>query len=122
MSSKRRLVVYVDVDETLIRSAGTKRMPIPSVVAHVKELAKANTELYCWSTAGAEYERSTARELGIEALFVAFLPKPNVLIDDQDIGTWKRFTVVHPLSILDTVEAYLAMLEPGVTASPPDRR
>ena len=122
MNSKRRLVVYVDVDDTLVRSAGTKRMPIPSVVAHVKELAKANTELYCWSTAGAEYARSTARELGIEALFVAFLPKPNVLIDDQDIGTWKRFTVVHPLGILDAVEAYLAMLEPGVTTSPPDRR
>ena len=66
--------------------------------------------------------RSTARELGIEALFVAFLPKPNVLIDDQDIGTWKRFTVVHPLGVLDTVEAYLTMLEPGVTTSPPDRR
>ena len=86
MSSKRRLVVYVDVDDTLVRSAGTKRMPIPSIVAHVKELAKADAELYCWSTAGAEYARSTARELGIEALFVAFLPKPNVLIDDQDIA------------------------------------
>jgi hypothetical protein len=122
MNSKRRLVVYVDVDDTLVRSAGTKRMPIPSVVAHVKELAKADAELYCWSTVGAEYARSTARELGIEALFVAFLPKPNVLIDDQDIGTWKRFTVVHPLGILDTVEAYLTMLEPGVTTSPPDRR
>ena len=120
MNSKRRLVVYVDVDDTLVRSVGTKRMPIPSVVAHVKELAKADAELYFWSTAGAEYARSTARELGIEALFVAFLPKPNVLIDDQDIGTWKRFTVVHPLGILDTVEAYLAMLEPRVTTSPPD--
>src|SRR5262249_11262339 len=115
MNAKCRLVVYVDVDDTLIRTAGTKRMPIPSVVAHVKELAKADAELYCWSTVGAEYARAAARELGIEALFVAFLPKPNVLIDDQDIGTWKRFTVVHPLGVLDTVEAYLAMLEPGVT-------
>jgi hypothetical protein len=109
-------------DDTLIRSAGTKRLPIPSVVAQVRELAKANTELYCWSTAGAEYARSTARELGIEALFVAFLPKPNVLIDDQDIGTWKRFIVVHPLGILDTVEAYLAMLDPGAATSPPGRQ
>ncbi len=122
MNSKRHLVVYVDVDDTLVRSAGTKRMPIPSIVAHVKELAKADAKLYCWSTAGAEYARSTARELGIEALFLAFLPKPNVLIDDQDIGAWKRFTVVHPLGVPDTVEAYLAMLEPGVTTSPPDRR
>ena len=65
MSSKRRLVVYVDVDDTLVRSAGTKRMPIPSVVAHVKELAKADAELYCWSTAGAEYALS---EDGIDDL------------------------------------------------------
>jgi hypothetical protein len=28
-SSQRRLVIYVDVDDTLVRSAGTKRMPIP---------------------------------------------------------------------------------------------
>ena len=108
MNSKRRLVVYVDVDDTLVRSAGTKRMPIPSVVAHVKELAKADAELYCWSTVGAEYARSTARELGIGALFVAFLPKPNVLIDDQDIGTWKRFTVVPNEAIVATLSRQLS--------------
>ena len=39
MKANVPLVVYVDVDETLIRSAGSKRIPIPNVVAHVKQLA-----------------------------------------------------------------------------------
>ena len=100
--------MYVDVDDTLVRSAGTKRMPIPRVVMHVKQLAAQDgVELYCWSTAGAEYARATAKELAIEECFAAFLPKPNVLIDDQEIGTWKRFVVIHPMSIDDrSVDEY----------------
>jgi hypothetical protein len=107
------LVVYVDVDDTLVRSAGTKRMPIPSVVAHVKQLAaQGGVELYCWSAAGAEYARATARELGIEKCFAAFLPKPNVLVDDQEIGVWKRFVVIHPLAIAEqSVEEYRKIID-----------
>ena len=112
MNIQRHLCVYVDVDDTLIRSVGTKRMPLPAVVSHVKDLARAGAELYCWSAVGAEYARATARDLGIESCFTAFLPKPNILIDDQEVRTWRRFKVVHPLSIADqTVEKYLSMLE-----------
>ena len=112
MNTKLRLCVYVDVDDTLVRSAGTKRMPIPAVIANVKKLAASGAELYCWSTAGAEYALSTARELGIEACFVAFLTKPNILIDDQEIGSWKRFKIVHPLSVGgQSAETYLKMLD-----------
>jgi hypothetical protein len=114
MKPTRPLVVFVDVDDTLVRSAGSKRMPIPTMVAHVRELATGNTELYCWSTAGADYARASARELGIEGCFVTFLPKPNVVIDDQDLTEWKRFTVVHPLSAAGrSVELYLEVLDRG---------
>jgi hypothetical protein len=107
MTAKQRLVVYVDVDDTLVRSAGTKAMPIPSMVEHTKILAAEGAELYCWSTAGADYARSVAQQLGIEHCFVGFLPKPNVLIDDQEPGSWKRFAVVHPLSTADkTLDDY----------------
>jgi hypothetical protein len=35
------------------------------------------------------------------------------LIDDQDIATWKRFTVVHPLNVSDkTLETYSGMIGP----------
>jgi hypothetical protein len=116
MTLKRPLVVYVDVDDTLVRSAGTKRIPMPKVVAHVKKLAESGAELYCWSTGGSAYARSTAKELGIESCFVAFLPKPNILIDDQEIGVWQRFTFVHPLGIEErTVEAYLELLDQNLT-------
>lgn len=50
-------VVYVDVDETLVRNYGRSRIPIPSVIAHVRQLFENGAELYCWSSGGAAYAR-----------------------------------------------------------------
>ncbi|MFT2718800.1 hypothetical protein ACMT4L_02240 [Deinococcus sp. A31D244] len=47
------LIVYVDVDETLVRNVGRSRVPIPGAIAHVRELAAQGAELYCWSSGGA---------------------------------------------------------------------
>lgn len=38
MSTQTQMVVYVDVDDTLIRSSGTKRIPMPRVIERVKRL------------------------------------------------------------------------------------
>jgi len=90
------LVVYVDVDDTLVRHAGTKRIPIPSTIAHVRLLATAGAEMWCWSTGGKDYARSMAEDLGIADCFVGFLPKPNVLIDDQSVSEWRQCVEVRP--------------------------
>ncbi len=90
------LVVYVDVDDTLIRTVGSKRIPVSHVTEHVRILAKAGAELYCWSSGGAAYARLVAVELGIEELFASFLPKPQVLIDDMAVSDWRRMIEVHP--------------------------
>ena len=90
------LVIYVDVDDTLVRSVGSKRIPMPGVVKHVRSLAQNGVELYCWSTGGAAYAEQAASELGIAALFTAFLPKPNILIDDLDVAEWRQFVQIHP--------------------------
>jgi len=107
-------VFYVDVDDTLVRYAGTKRMPIPNVVTHVRQLYKGGAILYCWSANGADYARSIARELEIEDCFTGFLPKPNVLIDDQEMSLWKRFVTVHPMEIEGrSVDEYVAWVNKG---------
>jgi hypothetical protein len=90
------LVVYVDVDDTLIRSAGTKRIPVSGVAQHVAQLAADGAMLYCWSSGGAEYAREVATELGLDQYFADFLPKPHVLLDDLDVSKWRRLTQVHP--------------------------
>jgi len=90
------LVVYVDVDDTLIRTAGTKRIPVSGVAEHVRALAADGALLYCWSSGGADYARQVASELGIEACFTGFLPKPNVLLDDQPVADWRRAVEIHP--------------------------
>jgi phosphoglycolate phosphatase-like HAD superfamily hydrolase len=107
------LVVYVDVDDTLIRSYGSKRMPMPAVVEHVRALHREGAQLYCWSSGGAVYARQSAEELGIVECFSAFLPKPDVVLDDQPIEEWRRLVSVHPGECRgQTVEDYRARLHP----------
>jgi hypothetical protein len=87
--------VYVDVDDTLIRSFGSKRLPMDATVRLVKSLHAAGATLFCWSRGGADYARKSAAEAGVESCFTAFLPKPDVLIDDVAPDAWGMQTV-HP--------------------------
>ena len=109
--SQSPLVIYVDVDETLIRSYGRKRIAMPSVIRHVRQLFEAGATLYCWSSGGAAYAQSSAEECGIADCFRAFLPKPQVLIDDQRICDWRTLLEIHPASCSgSTVETYRTAL------------
>lgn len=90
------LIGYVDVDDTLVRSFGSKRVPLPAVVRKVRELHASGVQLYCWSSGGAEYAKASAFELGIGDCFIAFLPKPNFLIDDQPPSDWRSLICLHP--------------------------
>jgi hydroxymethylpyrimidine pyrophosphatase-like HAD family hydrolase len=89
-------IVFVDVDDTLVRSYGTKRIPMPTVIASVRKLYADGATLYLWSSGGAEYARKSAVELGIDECFVAFLPKPNVYVDDLPIDKWRFCKHVLP--------------------------
>jgi cation transport ATPase len=94
-------IVFVDVDDTLVRSVGTKRIPMPSVVASVRALHESGAEVYLWSSGGAEYARMSARELGIEECFASFLPKPTSYIDDQPVEEWRFCRHVYPAAASD---------------------
>jgi hypothetical protein len=95
MSASATPVIYVDIDDTLVRSFGSKRMPITHMVALVRKLKERGAQIYCWSSGGAAYARSTAEELGVSDCFEAFLPKPHLLLDDVQIGSWSLFQL-HP--------------------------
>jgi predicted HAD superfamily phosphohydrolase YqeG len=96
----KRAVIYVDVDDTLVRHASSKPIPITRVIDQVRRLHARGFSLYCWSTGGAEYARRIATELGVAECFTEFLPKPTILIDDQEISAWllKSF---RPLEVDD---------------------
>jgi len=103
----RPFYIFVDVDDTFVRSAGTKRVPMPTVIQHIRELKQQGASLYCWSSGGAEYARQSAEEFGIADCFIAFLPKPNVLLDDQNIEEWRYLKCVHPTACSgQTLEDY----------------
>ena len=89
-------IVYVDVDDTLVRSFGTKRIPIASMVTLVRGLKELGAEMYCWSASGSAYAREIAREVGLEDCFAAFLPKPHMLLSDVDLPKWK-IVQLHPV-------------------------
>jgi predicted HAD superfamily phosphohydrolase YqeG len=95
------LVVYVDVDDTLVRQYGSTRMPIPHVIDHVKQLREDGVQLFCWSTGGAEYAEEAAREFGIHDCFSGFLPKPDALLDDMALADWRSLVEIHPNSVRD---------------------
>ena len=102
------LAIYVDVDETLMRHYGTRQIPIPSVIKQVKALYKQGAELYCWSSMGAAYARQAAETCGVAHCFQAFLPKPQVIVDDQQPKAWRKILHVHPsqCSSQTTVDEY----------------
>lgn len=101
------LVIYVDVDDTFVRSYGTKRIPIPAVIEHIRELKQQGAYLYCWSSGGAEYARASAEEFSIGDCFLAFLPKPQVLLDDQNVSEWRGLLQVHPAACVgQTLDDY----------------
>ena len=88
-------VGYVDVDDTLVRSFGSKRIPISGCIEFVKRLKESGTTLYCWSSGGAEYARRSAEELGIADCFEGFLSKPTFLVDDLAFQKWSVLEL-HP--------------------------
>ena len=92
-------IIFVDVDDTLIRSIGNKRIPMPQVVEYVKQSHKNGAILYLWSSGGAVYAEESAKELGIENCFVGFLPKPHIYIDDQSVADWRFCQHILPLSV-----------------------
>lgn len=61
----RTPAIFVDVDDTLVRSFGSKRIAIGAMVERVQGLHAQGAELYCWSSGGREYAQQSARELGI---------------------------------------------------------
>lgn len=102
------MIIYVDVDDTLVRSVGTTRIPMAGVIEHVRRLKAEGAQLYLWSAGGADYCRETAIELGILDCFTAFLPKPRIMIDDQEVSEWVFCTTYHPSSCMGkSLEDYL---------------
>ncbi|MCA9570314.1 MAG: DUF705 domain-containing protein [Myxococcales bacterium] len=93
--SELPLVVFVDVDDTLIRSFGSKRIAMSHAVERVRQLHADGVQLYCWSSGGGDYARESAREVGLEGCFLGFLPKPHVLIDDVLVERWP-LVELHP--------------------------
>ena len=94
--TERSLTIFVDVDDTFVRSFGTKRIGMPAVVAHIKSLHADGATLYCWSSGGAQYARESAEEFGIAECFTAFLPKPEIVLDDVRVADWRRLGEVQP--------------------------
>ena len=90
------LVLFVDIDDTLVRSFGSKRIPISAMVDRVRALHAEGAVLYAWSSGGGEYARSSAEELGIADCFVACLPKPHVFVDDIRVEDWRNAVQLHP--------------------------
>ena len=104
-TAQKESVIFVDVDDTLIRSFGSKQIPIPNTIRYVREMFNAGNLLYCWSRGGAQYSRDVATKLGIADCFVCFLPKPNVVVDDRLEQLLEHCEFIHPNNAVPKPEA-----------------
>ncbi len=102
---QKESVIFVDVDDTLIRSFGAKQIPIPNAIRYVRDMFNAGNLLYCWSRGGAQYSRDVATKLGIADCFVCFLPKPDVVIDDRLEQLLDHCEFIHPNNAVSRTEA-----------------
>lgn len=109
----RPLVVFVDVDDTLVRSFGSKRIVVSSTADAVRRLHTEGATLYCWSSGGEAYARESAREAGVEDCFQGFLPKPDVLVDDVNIARWPLLQL-HPNEASTATDTALRLAWPFV--------
>ncbi len=85
MTTASPVCIYIDVDQTLVRTVAGRWVPNQDLRQKVREWKAAGAVLYCWSSQGADYARRAAQECRVADCFVAFLPKPHVLVDDQKI-------------------------------------
>jgi predicted HAD superfamily phosphohydrolase YqeG len=92
-------IVFVDVDDTIVRTVGSKRIPMPRVIEHIRQLHARGAVLYLWSSGGADYARASAIEFDLHDLFQGFLPKPRTYIDDQPIGDWRYLNHLYPTQV-----------------------
>ncbi len=114
---KKPFYIYVDVDETFLRNYGKKQIPIPAVIEHIKLLKEEGATLYCWSSGGAEYARSSASKFGLEEFFSGFLPKPNVTLDDMNFSQWRNLLEVHPNECSgNTIESYRNSIDSKISS------
>lgn len=93
MNSK---IVFIDVDDTLVRSFGSKQIPITHSVNCLKKLFQNGVEIFLWSSGGAEYCKKVAQNLGVSECIKGYLPKPNAYIDDQKMEEWKLCKHYYP--------------------------
>lgn len=104
-------MIYVDVDDTLVRTSGSKRIPMTATITLVRALSDHGATLYLWSRGGAAYAQEVAEELRIADCFAAFLPKPELLLDDASVEHWSAVEL-HPAECSGmTVEQVLARIK-----------
>ena len=109
--------IFVDVDLTLVDEQGRL---LPNAVEGLLTLREAGCRLFLWSTGGAEYCRSIAERYEMAPLFDAFLPKPDVYIDDMPSTFLNSF--VLDLRDHDDWQALADRVVHEYVAPPPKKR
>jgi hypothetical protein len=70
--------------------------------------------LYCWSTGGGDYARTVTESSDISQCFEAFLTKPHLIIDDQEVHEWRRCRRLDPRNVGDeSVDAWIREIYGG---------
>lgn len=90
-------IIYCDVDNTLIDHNNS---PKKNTLKYLEYARSKGAVLYLWSQGGADYCRDIANQLGITHWFKAFLPKPEIVVDDLPIKAPFISKHIHPIQLI----------------------
>lgn len=93
---KHGMILYVDVDDTIIDHHD---VPKQHVLKFLEYARSQGCQLYLWSQGGGDYCLEIAEKLGIKDWFLAFLPKPDVCVDDLEINARFIQKHIHPIQL-----------------------
>ena len=88
---RKGMVVYVDIDGTLIDWDDKPMIHVIDFVKALKE--KRGCELIAWSGGGKDWAEHATKQLGINHLFDMFLDKPDATIDDLEFAEFCHLRV-----------------------------
>ena len=104
------IFIYVDVDNTLVRTVRGTELPIPKVVRHIKKLHHEGALLYCSVTVARTMLAKPHNVWESMRVSLVFSESPKFSSTMNELEEWPCVVDVHP-NCLATLKRYKARLQ-----------
>ena len=72
-------IIFIDIDDTLVRTYGLKRIPIPKTIQAIFRFHKEGSEIYLWSNGGSDYCKKNSKRIRNRQMHYRIFTKANFI-------------------------------------------